>query len=262
MKTSNKILLTLFGVVCAFILSMVLAAKSNDIPMEERIQKAAEDGTVMGNNKVANEQKTFSPFKYLVVTDHVNVELVQGQLGKVEINGEENLLPYIQIEESNDSLIIGRDETKSYSSSKPMSVVIEVDSSLQLIREYQGARISNVGQLDLGNIRLENSGHDGSMELSFNSNQLSVSNVGDFHWNLSGQAETLNIEGIGSGEFEGRNLSAKAVTVTTSGSFNISVNASEELVLNTTGNGSIRYTGSPAKVEKNMIGSFHVRERN
>jgi hypothetical protein len=64
----------------------------------------------------------------------------------------------------------------------------------------------------------------------------------------------------GSGNIYCDQLKAKAATVTLNGSGNITVYASESLDAAINGSADIRYSGSPARVNKNGKGSGNIRE--
>ena len=260
MKTSNKILLALFGLAALSIVSFVFAAKANDIPMEDRIQQAADEGLVIGNNKVSNIQKTVQPFRYLSVGDHIRVELVQGTPGKVEVNGEENIIPLIELTEENDTLKLSLAD-KNFNSSKPLTVVVHVDESLELIREADYSFVSTVGAITLGDIIIQNHGHNGRMELNILANELSVSQVGgEGLLDIDGTAQSLKFEGMGSGQFDSRDLSITKAELKMNGAYNIHVFSSDSLSLDATGKGRIRYSGNPSQIDKKLVGSIRLEE--
>lgn len=259
MKTSNKILLALFGLAALSVVSFVFAAKANDIPLEERVQQAAEEGMVIGNNKVGTIQETRQAFKYLSVGNHIRVELVQGTLGKVEVNGEENIIPLVQFNEENDTLKLSlKDE--NFNSNKPLTVVVEVDENLELIREADYSFVTNIGELNLGDITIQNHGYGGRMELNLQANQLNISQIGDGSIDIDGTAQSLSFEGMGSGSFDSRDLSTSEVELTANGSFDIHIFSTEKLNLNATGSGRIRYSGNPSQVNKNLVGAIRLKE--
>ena len=61
---------------------------------------------VHGNGNIKTEERTVSSFKNLEVSSSFNVYLTQGDLKPVKIEGDENLMQYIEVLQEGDRLII------------------------------------------------------------------------------------------------------------------------------------------------------------
>ena len=61
---------------------------------------------VRGNGNIKTEEHTVSSFKNLHVSASINVYVSQGDIKPIKIEGDENLLPYIEVEQDGDEIII------------------------------------------------------------------------------------------------------------------------------------------------------------
>src|SRR5579871_4025743 len=61
---------------------------------------------VHGNGNLKTEERTVSSFKDMQVSSTANVYLTQGDLKPVKIEGDENLLAYVEVYQEGDRLVI------------------------------------------------------------------------------------------------------------------------------------------------------------
>jgi hypothetical protein len=87
---------------------------------------------------------------------------------------------------------------------------------------------------------------------------LVVNLPGSGNITVTGTAATLNVNLSGSGNVYCGELKAKSATVTLNGSGEVEVFANQNLDASMRGSGTIRYSGNPAQVSKNITGSGSI----
>src|SRR5580704_7215506 len=79
---------------------------------------------VRGNGTIKTEEHNISSFKDLEVSASINVYVSQGDLKPIKIVGDENLLPYIEVEQDGDEVIIKSREGYNLEGSEELKVYI------------------------------------------------------------------------------------------------------------------------------------------
>ena len=95
-----------------------------------------------------------------------------------------------------------------------------------------------------------------TLEKSILANYLS--NFGDT--NLEGKSIDLEIENSGVGEFNAKNFIAENTTIQNTGVGVVSIYASKNLELNSSGVGKVTYYGNPSETDINSTGVGKVRK--
>jgi hypothetical protein len=109
----------------------------------------------------------------------------------------------------------------------------------------------------LRGVTIEGSGDVALEGLQGGALELAISGSGDVH--ASGSVDALSADVSGSGDLRLYGLAARTARVVISGSGSAEVQASEELVAETSGSGSVRYRGAPPRVRSEVLGSGSVR---
>ncbi|MDP4606428.1 MAG: DUF2807 domain-containing protein [Flavobacteriaceae bacterium] len=210
---------------------------------------------IRGNGQETTTIRQTLPYDQINVSSSFDVVLFSGEEGKIELEGESNLLTYVDTQVKSGQLII-----------KPRTGV--------QLRPSWGKRIKlrvPVKQIDA--LRLSGSGTiEGTTTLRDPSMEVIISGSGDIHLDLacteliavisgsgsitaSGTATRSNINLSGSGDFKGFDLSTRITEAIISGSADISVSASELLSAKIVGSGDIYYRGNPKKIDSKIVGS-------
>lgn len=77
---------------------------------------------------------------------------------------------------------------------------------------------------------------------------------------LGGSADSQQIDISGSGDYDGKELSAGDTGIEVTGSGNANVTVSGRLTVSISGSGNVRYLGSPTQVETSVSGSGSVKQ--
>jgi hypothetical protein len=189
--------------------------------------------TVVGSGNVVSEKRNVSGFTSIELKSPADVNITIGTTESAVIKADDNILPLIETNVSNEKLVIGNQVFKNIRASHPIQISITMKS-------LRGIAMSGSGSMNASGLV----GQD-----------LVVDLPGSGDITLTGTANNVTINLPGSGNIFCDGLKASSAIVTLNGSGNITVFASESLDANIRGSGAIRYNGNPAQVKKNISGS-------
>ncbi len=193
---------------------------------------------ITGSGKVVSEPRSVSGFSAVSLEGSGSVEIAFGPSESVVLEADDNILPLIETVLEKSVLVIRTKPNTTIQTTKPIQIRITMKS--------------------LSGVLIPGSGHITVPELSGDS--FSVALPGSGTITVGGTVNQVTISMGGSGNIYCDKLKAKTATVTLNGSGNITVYANESLDATINGSGDIRYSGSPAKVNKNVKGSGNILE--
>ncbi len=245
MKTSNKILLGVLGLIVLLVLSMFVFVRSNltsqDIPQD--------------NSEWQTQIRNVDAFHKISVHTAANIFISQGET-KFEMKGTENMIAQVEVLVEDGRLVIkNKDDRSSNSFSNKLNLYIRTDSLVHIQHSGVGS-IESSSTLTFPDLKINTSGaNDASLELNCNSLNYQQSGVGSV--NVTGTAESAAFSNSGAGEMDASNFEVRAVNVQGSGVGSFYVNASEQLNINLSGAGSVSYKGNP-RIQQNISGIGRV----
>ena len=213
--------------------------------------------TVQGNGNTITESRTVSSFEGIQLSGSMNVHLVQGTDRAVTIEGEENILPYVETYVNDGKLIVKyRDD-------------ININTHEDVVVNVTAPELNEIDVTGSGDITGENkfSGNDemkvevtgsGNIKLELDAPAVEVSITGSGDIDLSGNTKSIKCSTTGSGEIDATELKAENATVRTLGSGSIRVFASVKLDATINGSGDIAYKGG-GSVSSKINGSGTVK---
>jgi hypothetical protein len=196
-------------------------------------------GTVTGSGNVKTESRNVSGFQAVSLSGIGNLTIDQNGTESLTVEGEDNLLPYIQTEVQGNRLVIGSKDNTSLNPTKPINYRLTVK--------------------DLNSIDLSGAGKITGADISASKLTVNVSGAGDI--TLTGKADSQDINLSGAGNYHGDNLASKDVKITTSGAGSAVVQVSDSLDATVSGAGSVRYIGDP-QVKQDVSGAGSVGKQN
>jgi hypothetical protein len=209
---------------CAVILTALLAtACGSDI-----------DG-VRGSGDVQSEERTVTGFDEILLEGSGRIFVDVSETESLTIEAEDNLLPLLSSEVTGSRLELRTSE--SISPTRPIVYTIGAIA-------FEGISIVGSGDLVAAN-------------LDCNSFNASVAGSGNF--DLTGQCDRLDLSITGSGDFAGEAFEVGTADIDISGSGDVVVNATDELVVRITGSGDVEYLGDPS-TDIDIAGSGDVRK--
>lgn len=213
--------------------------------------------TVHGNGNETTESRNPGSFKRIQLMGSMDVEIKKGDERSVEINAEENLLPYIETKVEGDKLIVKFSDDVNIDADK--DIIVKVTTPALTEASVMGSGdISGDGKFESDDkieINVLGSGNV-KMELDAPAIEAKVTGSGDI--DISGNTKDATYNTMGSGNIKASNLKAENTEAKTMGSGNIRAFASVKLKATIMGSGDISYKGGGA-VTSNVHGSGAVK---
>ncbi|HTN06697.1 head GIN domain-containing protein [Agriterribacter sp.] len=213
--------------------------------------------TVQGNGNITTESRTVSNFKDIQLSGSMNVHLVKGAGHAVEINGEENIIPYIETYVNDGKLKVKYTDNININTRRDVTVTV-------ILPELREVDITGSGDITgetkfTGNDKIElGITGSGNMKLEVDAPAIEAKITGSGDIYLSGITKDIKCSTTGSGKIDATELKAENAVVKTFGSGNISVFASVKLNATVNGSGDITYKGGGSVTSK-IHGSGSVK---
>lgn len=215
--------------------------------------------TIKGDGNVKKESREVSNFTSLSSHGAMDVQIAYGTSNSIQIEADENLLPYIETTVENGKLTIQPKKNINIKSRSRMVVYVSMNSinSLQLSGSGningEGA-FSSDGKTE---IKVAGSGNIKIGFVSFKDLGLFVSGSGNIDLKASA-ANNVTVTVSGSGNIDCSNVACNDVEVKISGSGNVKVNAANSINANIYGSGNVFYKGSATNITTKVAGSGKV----
>lgn len=191
--------------------------------------------SIRGSGDVRTEERAVSGFDEILLEGGGSIVVDVSGTESLTIEADDNLLPLLTSE-----VVGGRLELRTRESIAPSRPIVYTISAVA----FEG--ISIVGGGDLV-----------ATDLDCNSFDASIAGAGDL--DLSGRCDRLDLAITGAGDFAGASFEVVAADIDISGSGEVVVNATDELVVRITGSGDVGYLGDPS-TDVDISGSGDVRK--
>jgi hypothetical protein len=216
---------------------------------------------VHGNGTIKTEERTVSAFKNIEVRGAINVYVSQGDIKPVKIEGDENLLQYVEVIQEGDKLIVRERPGFNLDPSEDMRIhvtapvynSIEVSGASDIIGE---TKINNTEDLDL------HASGAGNIKMEIDAPKLKAEISGSGSIDLKGQTKDVEIDLSGAGHAHCYDLLSENTSVDISGAGSAEVFASMKLEATVSGAGSVSYKGNAASVNQHVSGVGSVNKVN
>jgi hypothetical protein len=216
---------------------------------------------VRGNGNIKTEEHTVSAFKNVEVGGAMKVFVSQGALQPVKLEGDENLLKYIEVAQEGDRIIvksrfgynlIPTGDMRIYVTS-PVYHDIEVSGACDIIGQN---KITNPENLKLG------ASGSGDIKMDVDAPRLDAEISGSGSIDLRGQTKDVDLELSGAGHAHCYDLLAENAKVDISGVGSVEVYASVKLDAQVSGAGNVTYKGNATNVSQHVSGVGSVNKAN
>ena len=210
---------------------------------------------IRGNGYIVTEELTISSdFNKIANTGPFEVYLTQSPTYAMEIEAEENLLPYIITRISNEELEIKTRRNRCFRSSEPIILYISIPEIYGLSLSGSGFFICD--SINTSCIDLDISG-SGDIELGLTTEYIDANISGSGKIELWGTADESDFTISGSGSFRCFDLEQDMCFANIPGSGNMYVYVNELLDVMISGSGKVFYIGNP-EVTARISGSGEV----
>lgn len=213
---------------------------------------------VTGNKEVVNQARTVPNYDRIAVTGMMDVQLVGGKEGKIDLEGESNLLEHIETEVSNGTLKISVEKGINLQPSRnyPIKIVVPFED-LDAVTLTGSGHIRGSDVISARNFKVTVTG-SGNMNLNLDVEELKGTITGSGDVKLKGKARHLDCTVTGSGDFLAYDLRTQTTNASVTGSGDIEVSVENDLQARVSGSGDIRYKGNPEKQNFKTSGSGSV----
>lgn len=213
---------------------------------------------IKGNGNVTTITRTTSDYEKVSVSGSFDVELVYGTEGKLKLEGEENLLPYIETEVKGGNLKIKVQKGYSIRVSRGKKLLVSVP-----FKDINSVSLAGSGDVVSKNTIKARSFHtslagSGDIVLDVEANNVTMKVAGSGDLTVTGTTDNLETRLAGSGDIHAYKLKAKDVDVKLAGSGDIRIYAQESLKARVSGSGDISYRGKPSKEDTKVAGSGSI----
>jgi len=191
---------------------------------------------VRGSGVRKTDQRTVPAFTAVDSAGAYEIEIAVQKPVKVELEGDDNILPMIQTEVRNGVLYLHSD--KPFNTTRAITVRIGVPS-------LESVSNSGAGSIHITDVK---------------GDKFAVHSSGAATVNVTGESKNLDISTSGAGSIDAGGLRAQNAKVSCSGVGNIDVNATDSLDVDISGAGHVSYSGDP-KITKNISGVGSVTKK-
>lgn len=215
---------------------------------------------VEGNGNVEEENRKTGEFKEIEVSRGMNVYITQGEITKVVVKADENLLEIIETRTEGDKLIVTAKQNIRRAESKKVFVTTP---KITKIKSSSGSNVYSETKIVSKDLELSTSSGS-NMTLEIESENVDASASSGSNIKLQAKSENLDasasagsnirIEGrtdnFSAKVSSGANIKAKELTsencdLTASSGGNIWITVNDELVAKASSGGNVFYAGSP-----------------
>lgn len=217
---------------------------------------------IEGNGHLKKETRNPGEFTHISSSGSWDVMVAYGSTCSVQVEGDENLLPYIITElESNQIKIHSKKNTNLRSKNK---IVIYITlPKLSGIDLSGSGTIVGEGKFHTEGTLQTNLSGSGNIKLLFNTAQsvtIRIAGSGDIQ--LEGKAENAEISISGSGNADCNKLQVDHAVARISGSGNVHIFSNKSVKASISGSGNVEYRGPATDIESHAAGSGKLHRIN
>lgn len=210
---------------------------------------------VKGSGNINTETRPLTDFKKIIINSNANVYIEQDDYYSVDIEAEENIIPYIKTRIRNDELIISN--KTCLLNQKPINIYISSPEFRRIALSSSGKIISK-NRITGNKLDIVING-SGRAEIDLDVQKLFTELSGSGKISLRGNAYTNKINLSGSGIIDALECETDESIINLSGSGICKMNVNEDLKINISGSGIVEYIGSP-DIQSNISGTGRVKK--
>lgn len=213
---------------------------------------------VDGNGQLKKETRTVGSFTKVASSGSWDVMIAYGTEHGIQVEADENLLPYIETKVEEGKLTIRSKKNSNLRSRNKMVVYVVLPTLKAVYLSGSGDMIGKGNFSNDGKLSLAVSG-SGNIKLDINNAKNVDCNIaGSGKILVTGKSETLDTNISGSGSVDAFGLNTNEVSASISGSGNAKVFANKAIDARISGSGNIHYKGAPESIQKKTAGSGRV----
>lgn len=215
---------------------------------------------IKGNGNIITLKRTTTDFDKIAVGGSFDVVLKKGNTGDIIIEGEENIIPYLETVIDDDILKINYKKNTNINTTKKMTVTVSV-SNIEAISLGGSGNISSEDIIKADELSV-NLGGSGNISLKIDVDEVDSKIGGSGDINLTGNTNEFSGSIAGSGSIKAYKLIAKTANVNIAGSGSVRISAKDEIKAKIVGSGNVYYKGNPPRIDTKSVGSGSVVDKN
>ncbi|WP_159947429.1 head GIN domain-containing protein [Polaribacter septentrionalilitoris] len=215
---------------------------------------------IRGNGNVVTVNRTTSDYDGVSVGGSFDVVLVKGKEGKITIEGEENIIPYIETEVSGNTLKIKYQKNTNIRTTKRLTITVPFQD-IESVSLGGSGKISSKSLIKTRNFSA-NLGGSGDITLKVDADKVKASIGGSGNINLTGKSEEFTCSIAGSGGIRAYDLETKELSANIAGSGSVKTTVKNKIKAKIVGSGSVYYKGKPTHIDSKSVGSGDIIDRN
>ncbi|PQJ78030.1 head GIN domain-containing protein [Polaribacter porphyrae] len=215
---------------------------------------------IKGNGNVVTVNRTTSDYDGIGIGGSFDVILVKGKEGKITIEGEENIIPYIETEVKGGTLKIKYEKNVNIRTTKRLTVTVTYND-IDKVSLGGSGNVKNEGTIKSENFSVSLGG-SGNITLNVDADEINSNIGGSGNIKLSGNSTEFTCSIAGSGSIKAYDLTTDSLKATIAGSGNIKTTVNKKIKAKVVGSGSIYYKGDPKHVDTKSVGSGDVINRS
>ncbi len=214
---------------------------------------------VHGNGNIKTEDRPVSDFKNVDVSGAAKVLVSQGDHPSVKIEGDENLLPYMEVNQIGNKIevrekpgfnLVPTTDLKVYVTA-PVFNDIDASGACDIIGQTKIANPENLAMHVSG---------AGDIKMEVDAPRLKAEVSGSGSVDLKGQTKDVYLDLTGAGHAHCFDLLSESTKVDISGAGSAEVYASVKLEADVSGAGTVKYKGNATDVKQNVSGAGSVQK--
>jgi predicted acyltransferase (DUF342 family) len=211
---------------------------------------------INGDGVLATQQRQVNNFSGVEVKGGMDVFVSQGSTASLKIEGDQNLLSYIDVQNDNGVLEIGTKEGYNLQPKTDLKIYATAPVFNKLYLAGSGNIKSQTTLTNAAAIDAEIRG-SGDIMLAVDAPTISADIAGSGNIILTGNTQNFKGSIRGSGDIKCFNLLSEKTDIDIAGSGDAEVFASKQLLIDIKGAGDVKYKGNP-NVNQNIRGSGSV----
>jgi hypothetical protein len=213
---------------------------------------------VNGNGNIKTEQRNVSAFDRVEAHGSINLYVTQGEVQPVRIEGDENLLQYIEVVQQGGTLEIRTRDNVNIRPSKDIKVYVSAPEYKSI--EVSGAsNIIGQNKVSGSDLELKVSGA-GQIRMEVDVPEIRTEMSGSGELTLKGETKRFVLNTSGAGKAMCFGLLSEETVIDISGAGEAEVYASQKLEVDVSGAGSVRYKGEVKNINQEVSGAGSVQK--
>lgn len=217
---------------------------------------AQKQQTIEGNGNIITRNMPVKSFNSIDVSGVFELKMTQGDQESVKLEGDENLLQYISVQNTGSELVIDMEKLKNINFKTKKS--LQVHLTFKRLDSMEFGLVGNVvsvNALKFNDIKIKNTGV-GNVDLDLTAQSIQLKNKGVGDITLKGTASNASIMSAGVGSVDAASFAVQTMNVDISGVGSAKVNAAKDVKVKSNGLGSVKNVGAapmPKKLRTTVI---------